>query len=81
MCWYRFCLTWPGAPVSWFPAVVDVYQGWCGPCKPVVSLFQKMRVEVGPDLLHFASVRSSLSRMSNNGCKKNLNTEKQEQEA
>uniref|UniRef100_A0AC11BJQ5 NME/NM23 family member 9 n=1 Tax=Ovis aries TaxID=9940 RepID=A0AC11BJQ5_SHEEP len=37
--------------------VVDVYQGWCGPCKPVVSLFQKMRVEVGPDLLHFASIK------------------------
>ncbi|XP_032264517.1 thioredoxin domain-containing protein 6 isoform X3 [Phoca vitulina] len=36
------------------PAVVDVYQGWCGPCKPVVSLFQKMRMEVGLDLLHFA---------------------------
>ncbi|GAB1294567.1 Thioredoxin domain-containing protein 6 [Apodemus speciosus] len=36
------------------PAVVDVYQGWCGPCKPVVSLFQKMRVEVGLDRLHFA---------------------------
>ncbi|GAB5576808.1 thioredoxin domain-containing protein 6 isoform X1 [Prionailurus iriomotensis] len=35
-------------------AVVDVYQGWCGPCKPVVSLFQKMRIEVGLDLLHFA---------------------------
>lgn len=70
MCWYQFCLTLPGAPASWFSAVVDVYQGWCGPCKPVVSLFQKMRVEVGPDLLHFASVRSSLSRMSNNGCKK-----------
>ncbi|XP_040336219.1 thioredoxin domain-containing protein 6 [Herpailurus yagouaroundi] len=34
--------------------VVDVYQGWCGPCKPVVSLFQKMRIEVGQDLLHFA---------------------------
>ncbi|XP_058408302.1 thioredoxin domain-containing protein 6 isoform X2 [Diceros bicornis minor] len=34
--------------------VVDVYQGWCGPCKPVVSLFQKMRIEAGPDLLHFA---------------------------
>ncbi|XP_037063766.1 thioredoxin domain-containing protein 6 isoform X3 [Peromyscus leucopus] len=34
--------------------VVDVYQGWCGPCKPVVSLFQKMRMEVGLDLLHFA---------------------------
>ncbi|XP_008835658.1 thioredoxin domain-containing protein 6 isoform X2 [Nannospalax galili] len=34
--------------------VVDVYQGWCGPCKPVMSLFQKMRIEVGLDLLHFA---------------------------
>ncbi|XP_006158249.1 thioredoxin domain-containing protein 6 isoform X2 [Tupaia chinensis] len=34
--------------------VVDVYQAWCGPCKPVVSLFQKMRIEVGLDLLHFA---------------------------
>uniref|UniRef100_A0A8C9KNN0 NME/NM23 family member 9 n=1 Tax=Panthera tigris altaica TaxID=74533 RepID=A0A8C9KNN0_PANTA len=37
--------------------VVDVYQGWCGPCKPVVSLFQKMRIEVGLDLLHFALIR------------------------
>lgn len=34
--------------------VVDVYQGWCGPCKPAVSLFQKLRLEVGLDLLHFA---------------------------
>ncbi|XP_044108222.1 thioredoxin domain-containing protein 6 isoform X2 [Neovison vison] len=34
--------------------VVDVYQGWCGPCKPMVSLFQKMRIEGGLDLLHFA---------------------------
>ncbi|XP_004603276.2 thioredoxin domain-containing protein 6 [Sorex araneus] len=34
--------------------VVDVYQGWCGPCKPVVSLFQKLRLELGMDLLHFA---------------------------
>uniref|UniRef100_A0A8C2M9M2 Nucleoside diphosphate kinase-like domain-containing protein n=1 Tax=Cricetulus griseus TaxID=10029 RepID=A0A8C2M9M2_CRIGR len=38
--------------------VVDVYQGWCGPCKPVVSLFQKMRIEVGLDLLHFALVEA-----------------------
>nr|XP_035948070.1 thioredoxin domain-containing protein 6 isoform X10 [Halichoerus grypus]XP_035948071.1 thioredoxin domain-containing protein 6 isoform X10 [Halichoerus grypus] len=55
----------PGATPGWHashgkqeegncPAVVDVYQGWCGPCKPVVSLFQKMRMEVGLDLLHFA---------------------------
>ncbi|KAM6223882.1 thioredoxin domain-containing protein 6 [Rhynchocyon petersi] len=34
--------------------VVEVYQGWCGPCKPVLSLFQKMRIEFGLDLLHFA---------------------------
>ncbi|XP_075404956.1 thioredoxin domain-containing protein 6 isoform X2 [Tenrec ecaudatus] len=38
--------------------VVDVYQGWCGPCKPVVSLFQKMRMEVGLDLLHFALAKA-----------------------
>nr|XP_054102947.1 thioredoxin domain-containing protein 6 isoform X8 [Callithrix jacchus] len=37
--------------------VVDIYQGWCGPCKPVVSLFQKMRIEVGLDLLHFALIK------------------------
>nr|KAF6475441.1 NME/NM23 family member 9 [Rousettus aegyptiacus] len=37
--------------------VVDVYQGWCGPCRPVVSLFQKMRIEVGLDLLHFALIK------------------------
>uniref|UniRef100_A0A287AS87 NME/NM23 family member 9 n=1 Tax=Sus scrofa TaxID=9823 RepID=A0A287AS87_PIG len=37
--------------------VVDVYQGWCGPCKPVVSLFQKMRIEAGLDLLHFALIK------------------------
>uniref|UniRef100_A0A5F9DQT6 NME/NM23 family member 9 n=1 Tax=Oryctolagus cuniculus TaxID=9986 RepID=A0A5F9DQT6_RABIT len=37
--------------------VVDVYQGWCGPCKPAVSLFQKLRLEVGPDLLHFALIK------------------------
>nr|XP_034340274.1 thioredoxin domain-containing protein 6 [Arvicanthis niloticus] len=38
--------------------VVDVYQSWCGPCKPVVSLFQKMKIEVGLDLLHFASAEA-----------------------
>ncbi|KAF6100398.1 NME/NM23 family member 9 [Phyllostomus discolor] len=40
--------------------VVDVYQGWCGPCKPVVSLFQKMRMEVGLDLLHFALIKDEV---------------------
>ncbi|XP_006883489.1 PREDICTED: thioredoxin domain-containing protein 6 [Elephantulus edwardii] len=38
--------------------VVDVYQGWCGPCKPVLSLFQKMRVEAGPERLHFATAEA-----------------------
>ncbi|NWV14733.1 TXND6 protein, partial [Ptilonorhynchus violaceus] len=33
---------------------VDAFQAWCGPCKPVVNLFQKIRSEVGSDLLHFA---------------------------
>ncbi|RLV96775.1 hypothetical protein DV515_00012449 [Chloebia gouldiae] len=35
-------------------AVVDVFQAWCGPCKPVVNLFQKIKNEVGSNLLHFA---------------------------
>ncbi|XP_062987606.1 thioredoxin domain-containing protein 6 [Elgaria multicarinata webbii] len=34
--------------------VIDVYQGWCGPCKAVVNLFRKIRNELGDDLLHFA---------------------------
>uniref|UniRef100_A0A6J0T2Z1 Thioredoxin domain-containing protein 6 n=1 Tax=Pogona vitticeps TaxID=103695 RepID=A0A6J0T2Z1_9SAUR len=34
--------------------VVDVYQGWCGPCKTVVNLFRKIRNELGNNLLHFA---------------------------
>ncbi|NXN32819.1 TXND6 protein, partial [Nycticryphes semicollaris] len=33
---------------------VDAFQAWCGPCKAVVDLFQKIRNEVGSDLLHFA---------------------------
>ncbi|KAG8432621.1 hypothetical protein GDO86_017026, partial [Hymenochirus boettgeri] len=34
--------------------VVDVYQAWCGVCKPTVSLFRKIKNELGDDLLHFA---------------------------
>ncbi|NWU82786.1 TXND6 protein, partial [Onychorhynchus coronatus] len=33
---------------------VDAFQAWCGPCKTAVDLFQKIRNEVGSDLLHFA---------------------------
>ncbi|XP_048454661.1 thioredoxin domain-containing protein 6-like [Rhincodon typus] len=34
--------------------VVDVYQAWCGPCKAVISLFRKIKNELGDDHLHFA---------------------------
>ncbi|XP_063284788.1 thioredoxin domain-containing protein 6 [Pelobates fuscus] len=34
--------------------VVDVYQAWCGSCKTVVSLFRKIKNELGDDLLQFA---------------------------
>ncbi|XP_072469656.1 thioredoxin domain-containing protein 6 [Notamacropus eugenii] len=37
--------------------VVDVYQSWCGPCKPVVTLFRKIKLEVGNDL-HFATAEA-----------------------
>ncbi|KAK3569066.1 hypothetical protein QTP86_021528, partial [Hemibagrus guttatus] len=35
-------------------SVVDVFQQWCGPCRAVVSLFRKIKNELGDDLLHFA---------------------------
>ncbi|XP_067891978.1 thioredoxin domain-containing protein 6 [Heterodontus francisci] len=34
--------------------VVDVYQAWCGPCKAVISLFRKIKNELGDDCLHFS---------------------------
>ncbi|XP_018598963.1 thioredoxin domain-containing protein 3 homolog isoform X2 [Scleropages formosus] len=34
--------------------VVDVHQQWCGPCQAVLSLFRKIKNELGDDLLHFA---------------------------
>ncbi|XP_069839383.1 thioredoxin domain-containing protein 6 [Dendropsophus ebraccatus] len=34
--------------------VVDIYQAWCGPCKTTVSLFRKIKNELGDDLLQFA---------------------------
>lgn len=42
-------------------SVVDVYQRWCGPCRAVVSLFRKIKNELGDDLLHFATVREEIS--------------------
>ncbi|XP_051998027.1 thioredoxin domain-containing protein 6 isoform X3 [Xyrauchen texanus] len=38
--------------------VVDVYQQWCGPCRAVMSLFRKMKNELGDDLLHFATAEA-----------------------
>ncbi|KAI1899249.1 hypothetical protein AGOR_G00059860 [Albula goreensis] len=40
------------------PTVVDVYQQWCGPCRAVVSLFRKIKNELGDDLLHFATAEA-----------------------
>nr|P90666.1 RecName: Full=Thioredoxin domain-containing protein 3 homolog; AltName: Full=Intermediate chain 1; AltName: Full=NME/NM23 family member 8 [Heliocidaris crassispina]BAA09934.1 intermediate chain 1 [Heliocidaris crassispina] len=34
--------------------VIDVYQKWCGPCAAVLSLFKRLRNEIGDDLLRFA---------------------------
>ncbi|KAK2904677.1 hypothetical protein Q8A67_006476 [Cirrhinus molitorella] len=38
--------------------VVDVYQQWCGPCRAVVSLFRKIKNELGDELLHFATAEA-----------------------
>uniref|UniRef100_H3A143 Nucleoside diphosphate kinase-like domain-containing protein n=1 Tax=Latimeria chalumnae TaxID=7897 RepID=H3A143_LATCH len=34
--------------------VIDVYQAWCGPCKAVIALFRKLKLEHGDNILHFA---------------------------
>ncbi|XP_016151997.1 PREDICTED: thioredoxin domain-containing protein 3 isoform X3 [Ficedula albicollis] len=35
--------------------VIDVYQAWCGPCKPALNLFRKLRNDFSEDnVLHFA---------------------------
>ncbi len=39
------------------PPVIDVYSGWCGPCKAVVGLFRRVKNEIGDDLLKYAIVR------------------------
>ena len=36
-------------------AVVDVYQAWCGPCKPVQALFKRLKVELGQSNVSFAT--------------------------
>uniref|UniRef100_A0A8C5U8B8 NME/NM23 family member 8 n=1 Tax=Malurus cyaneus samueli TaxID=2593467 RepID=A0A8C5U8B8_9PASS len=35
--------------------VIDVYQSWCGPCKAVLNLLRKLRIDFSDDdVLHFA---------------------------
>ena len=34
--------------------VIDCFQSWCGPCKPVVGLFRRLKIDLSSDLLHFA---------------------------
>jgi len=36
-------------------AVVDVYQAWCGPCKPVQALFKRLKVELGQSNVSYAT--------------------------
>jgi len=36
-------------------SVVDVYQTWCGPCKPVQVLFKRLKVELGQGNVSFAT--------------------------
>ncbi|NXU13048.1 TXND3 protein, partial [Pardalotus punctatus] len=39
--------------------VIDVYQAWCGPCKAVLNLFKKLRIDFSEDnVLHFAVAES-----------------------
>jgi thiol-disulfide isomerase/thioredoxin len=40
--------------------VVDVYSGWCGPCKAVQGLFRRVKNELGDDLLRFATVFNTI---------------------
>jgi len=39
--------------------VIDVYQTWCGPCKPVQVLFKRLKMELGQDLVSFATADAS----------------------
>lgn len=41
---------------------MDVYSGWCGPCKAVVGLFKRLKNELGDDLLQFAIVSTELEQ-------------------
>lgn len=44
-------------------SVVDVYSGWCGPCKSVLGLLRRLKNEVGKSGLLFAAVSQLLFAM------------------
>jgi thiol-disulfide isomerase/thioredoxin len=39
-----------------FVSVVDAYAEWCGPTASIVSVFRKIKNELGDDLLKFITV-------------------------
>ena len=47
-----------GSPSVLLLTVIDVYSAWCGPCKAVLSLFRRIKNELGDDLLRFAIAKS-----------------------
>ena len=34
--------------------VIDCYQTWCGPCKPMVGLLKRIKIEISSEILNFA---------------------------
>ena len=43
-----------GGPCSLSPfAVVEVHQGWCGPCKAIVGTFQRISIDMSDSPLKF----------------------------
>ncbi|XP_055489444.1 thioredoxin domain-containing protein 6-like [Leucoraja erinacea] len=41
-------------------SVVDVHQQWCGPCKAILSVFRRLKMEYGDELLHFHTVQANI---------------------
>nr|WAW84848.1 thioredoxin domain-containing protein 3 [Halisarca dujardinii] len=43
--------------------VVDVYSGWCGPCKAVLSLFRRLKNEMGDGLFFATAISDKISAL------------------
>lgn len=54
-------------PLDSCPAVVEVFQSWCGPCKAVQSTFKKLYFDLNDRPLKFYSVSGSWRRGSGGG--------------